>query len=247
MMVFSGLQKSDLVNYPSLIACTLWLKGCNLACPYCHNPLLTGKKIDDGETGVSEDEFFSFAEKRKAFLEGVVISGGEATLYEELPSFLHRVRERTDLKIKLDTNLTNPDMLSMLIGSGLLDCVAGDVKAPLDDYSTFLSNDRSSDCFAGEISGRIRKSLSLINSSSVSFELRTTCVKDILDENDFLRMRDDIVSAFSDRVPEWHLQLFRNDVTLFPDYKNAIGYSLDELERLARMLADDRIRVMSRG
>ncbi|HAL19067.1 MAG TPA: anaerobic ribonucleoside-triphosphate reductase activating protein, partial [Spirochaetaceae bacterium] len=59
-MRFSGLQKSDLINYPSLIACSLWLKGCNLACPYCHNPLLVGDVLRQGEGSIGEDEFFDF-------------------------------------------------------------------------------------------------------------------------------------------------------------------------------------------
>ena len=241
-MRFSGLQKSDLVNYPSLIACTLWLKGCNLVCPYCHNPLLVGDVLRQDEGSIGEDEFFDFVSKRKNFLEGIVISGGEATLYEELPSFLKRVREHTDLKIKLDTNLTRPLVLKDILEENLVDYVAADVKAPLDNYSAFVSANAT----PANVVEKIRESLAALDSHKIDFELRTTCVKKLLSADDFKRIKYDILSCVTNKGISWYLQQFRNNVTLSPSFKTAEGYSREELEDLAGALSDDRISVFVR-
>ena len=39
-MDIAGLQKNTLLDYPGKIACTVFLAGCNLRCPFCHNPSL---------------------------------------------------------------------------------------------------------------------------------------------------------------------------------------------------------------
>ncbi|HAL18165.1 MAG TPA: anaerobic ribonucleoside-triphosphate reductase activating protein, partial [Spirochaetaceae bacterium] len=220
----------------------LWLKGCNLACPYCHNPLLVGDVLRQGEGSIGEDEFFDFVSKRKNFLEGIVISGGEATLYEELPSFLKRVRECTDLKIKLDTNLTNPLMLGCILEEKLADYVAADVKAPLDNYSAFASTNS----ILLEISEKIRESLSVLDSYQIEFELRTTCVKNLLSIEDFYQMKHDIITCIPNRRITWYLQQFRNSVTLLPAFKTAKGYSYEELEHLTGILSNDRVSVFVR-
>ncbi len=40
-----GLQKTTLLDYPGKVAAVLFTPGCNLRCPYCHNPDLV-QKID---------------------------------------------------------------------------------------------------------------------------------------------------------------------------------------------------------
>ena len=80
-----GLQKMTLLDFPGKIACTVFLGGCNFRCPFCHNSeLFMGKPVKLME----DEEFFKFLQTRKGILDGVCVSGGEPTLYKDLPDFL---------------------------------------------------------------------------------------------------------------------------------------------------------------
>ena len=89
--MIGGLQKVTLLDFPGKVACTVFLTGCNLRCPYCHNPDLVLTK-DNGKY-ISEKEFFEFLLSRKGKLDGVCITGGEPTLYPNLTNLIRRIRE----------------------------------------------------------------------------------------------------------------------------------------------------------
>ena len=128
-MRISGLQKMTLLDYPGLVACTVFTGGCNLRCPFCHNASLVLPERAADET--DEAEVFRFLEKRQAMLDGVAVTGGEPLLHADLHDFLRRVRA-LGYRIKLDTNGTFPDRLRAVVEEGLVDRVAMDVKnAPL--------------------------------------------------------------------------------------------------------------------
>ena len=125
-MRIGGLQKLTLLDYPGKVACTVFLSGCNLRCPYCHNPgLVLPEQSERSE--IPEAEVLSFLERRKGKLDGVCITGGEPTLQPELPEFLEKLR-RLGYAVKLDTNGTNPAMLKALLQERVLDYVAMDIK-----------------------------------------------------------------------------------------------------------------------
>ena len=86
--MISGLQKMTLLDFPGKVACTVFLKGCNFRCPFCHNSHLFTEKA---ETIMENEEFFAFLKSRKGLLDGVCVSGGEPTLYEMLPDFLKEI------------------------------------------------------------------------------------------------------------------------------------------------------------
>ena len=116
-MQIKGLQKLTLLDYPGHIACTVFVGGCNLRCPFCHNGSLA---VDRAEPLMSIDDFLAFLDSRFGRLTGVCVSGGEPTLHKELPEFLRRIKSR-GFSVKLDTNGTNPDMLETLIADRLVD------------------------------------------------------------------------------------------------------------------------------
>ena len=111
-MRIGGLQKLTLLDYPGKVACTVFLSGCNLRCPYCHNPGLVLPEQSEGPE-IPEAEVLSFLERRKGKLDGVCITGGEPTLQPELPEFLEKLR-RLGYAVKLDTNGANPAMSAFL-------------------------------------------------------------------------------------------------------------------------------------
>ena len=53
----------------------------------------------------------------------MVIPGGEPTIHADLAVFLEKI-SLTSLKVKLDTNGSNPGVLGSLLESGLLNYVA---------------------------------------------------------------------------------------------------------------------------
>src|SRR3989339_1004840 len=108
-MIIAGLQKTTLIDYPGKIACTVFLAKCNFRCPFCQNKGLV-ENYDDLKT-IYEEELLDFLHRREKYLEGVVFSGGEPTLYKDLPDLLEKIKKETKLPIKLDTNGSNPEML----------------------------------------------------------------------------------------------------------------------------------------
>lgn len=131
-MRIAGIQKLTLLDYPGKVACTVFLSGCNLRCPYCHNPgLVLPERGNESEMPVAEVE--AFLARRKGTLDGVCVTGGELTLQPELPAFLEKLR-CLGFAIKLDTNGTNPEMLKALMHDGILDYVAMDIKNSPERY-----------------------------------------------------------------------------------------------------------------
>ena len=130
-MKICGLNKTTMLDYPGRLAATVFLGGCNFCCPFCHNGPLVIAPEKAGN--ISEQEILKFLEKRRGILEGVCITGGEPTIYKELPRFLLSVR-KLGYQIKLDTNGTNPGMVKELEREGLIDMVAMDIKAAPDNY-----------------------------------------------------------------------------------------------------------------
>lgn len=186
-MIISGLQKTTLLDYPEHVAATIFLGGCNFRCPFCHNmDIVELSKFLVPEENVgkyTQEDIFSFLKKRSGVLDGVCITGGEPTIYKELPNFIRSIKEIRNKEndrpflIKLDTNGTNPEMLKDLIENKLIDYIAMDIKSSIDTYKDVAGV--SSD----EIPNDVMKSVKIIMNSSIDYEFRTTIVKDYHDEN----------------------------------------------------------------
>ena len=160
--MIGGLQKVTLLDFPGKVACTVFLTGCNLRCPYCHNPDLVLTK-DNGKY-ISEKEFFEFLLSRKGKLDGVCITGGEPTLYPNLTNLILRIREMGFL-VKLDSNGTVPEILKPLLREKLLDYVAIDIKnAPA----------RYAETCGADVIEYVEKSVALLKNSNIDYEFRTT-------------------------------------------------------------------------
>ena len=123
-MQIQGLQKMTLLDYPSHVACTVFLSGCNFRCPFCHNSEL----LDPETPGIMDDaELLRFLESRKGILEGVAFTGGEPLMRKGLPELLATIKV-LGYPIKLDTNGAFPAALTAVVSAGLVDYVAMDIK-----------------------------------------------------------------------------------------------------------------------
>ncbi|MCR5301182.1 MAG: anaerobic ribonucleoside-triphosphate reductase activating protein [Lachnospiraceae bacterium] len=170
MLNIIGLQKTTLLDYPGHVAATVFLAGCNMRCPFCHNMNI----VTSQERGSYTDEdILKFLSKRSGVLDGVCITGGEPTLYDELPAFL-RLIKGMGLLTKLDTNGTNPKMLKFLIDECLVDYIAMDIKSSLSEYGKA--------CGVEDIKlAPIKESIDILIGGNCEYEFRTTAVKEFLD------------------------------------------------------------------
>ena len=168
-----GFIESSFVDWPGKVAAVLFLPGCNLRCPFCHNRdlVLTPQIFEDYPL----ETVISGLREYEGWLDGVVITGGEPTLHPGLPSLLEALRE-TGLPLRLDTNGTRPDVLNSLIAQGLIDAAAMDVKAPLDPARYNIAAGTPVDV---EL---VRKSTRLLAGSGLDVTFRTTVVPGLHDE-----------------------------------------------------------------
>ena len=204
-MNLAGLQKTSLIDYPGMVSCVVFLTGCNFTCPFCHNDELAR---GEWPSRISLDQFIEFLTPRRGLLDGVVISGGEPTLHPHLADLCRAVR-RLDLRIKLDTNGSRPDVLARLLDERLVDYVAMDIKTPIESYHPVLVQ--------RDITAHLRRSIELIMHASPDYEFRTTCVRPFVDEHRILDMARTIQGA-----RRYILQPFRPQKMLQPDFFETI-------------------------
>jgi len=168
----AGIEKNSFRDYPGRLAAVLFTPGCNLDCFYCHNRhLLGGQPWFDG---MPPRDALDWLARRRAFLEAVVISGGEPTLQPDLADFIRQVRA-LGYPVKLDTNGTRPHVLAALIEADLLDYVAMDVKAPQEKYEAF--------CGVPVDHSAINASIDLLLCGHIDYEFRTTAVPQLTEDD----------------------------------------------------------------
>jgi len=178
-MLIGGFQKLTLLDYPGKIASMVFTQGCLFRCPYCHNPELIFHK-ENGEY-ISEEEVLGYLEKKKNFLEGLVITGGEPTLHKGIGDFMRKVKA-LGLSVKLDTNGVRPDMVAGFIQEGIVDYIAMDLKHVWEKYNTIAKTKKEEDL------ENVQKTFTLLQTSGIPHEFRTTVLPGFHTEEDFCTM-----------------------------------------------------------
>ena len=229
-MKIGGLQRVSLNDYPGKICATVFTQGCNFRCPYCHNPEL----VDPGQYGpaIPDDEVLSFLDKRRGKLEAVTVTGGEPTLQKDLEKFLGELKNMQYL-LKVDTNGSNPDILSTLIDKQLVDYIAMDIKGPLKKYGRMVA--------ANVDVSRIRRSIQLITTSGIEYEFRTTVVRSQLDLGDLVSMAKIIKPA---RL--YVLQPFVARKTLDSAFLSETSFAPEEFSTIREVLEKNGLSVVVR-
>ena len=194
-MQISGLQKLTLLDYPGMVACTVFTGGCNLRCPFCHNAsLVLPERIAPGDT---QAEVLSFLKKRQGILEGVAITGGEPLIHDDIDDFLGQVKA-LGYKIKLDTNGSFPQRLKRIVGAGLVDRVAMDIKNAPAQYAKTIG-------VPGFSIEPIDESKNFLLEGKIDYEFRTTAVKGLHTAQGILEAARFIAGA-----REYYLQQFKD-------------------------------------
>ena len=173
-MEIQGLQKMTLLDYPGKVACTVFLGGCDLRCPFCHNSgLVLGPMPSELDSG----ELLAFLKKRVGLLDGVCITGGEPLLRQELPHLLGEIRA-LGYPVKLDTNGSHPERLRDMVEQELVSYVAMDIKNSPERYGETVG-------IPGLDLTPFRESVAFLLSGAVDYEFRTTVVREFHDQESF--------------------------------------------------------------
>ena len=231
-MVFAGMQKLSLLDYPGVVACTLFTLGCNFRCPWCHNAgLVLPEQFPEGTMDGSE--ILSFLKKRQGVLDGVAITGGEPLLHEELADFLPEVKA-LGYRVKLDTNGSFPERLVKLVERGLVDRVAMDVKNGPSRYGETIG-------LKGPVPAAVEKTKEFLLSGPVDYEFRTTVVRGFHTEESLLEAADWIQGA-----KVWYLQQFQDSGALI-NGEGLSAFTNEEMQHLLTILQKKLPAVKLRG
>ena len=236
-MLFCGLNKTTLLDYPGHLASTIFLGGCNFRCPYCQNKDLLLHPAD--YAAYTEEDIFDHLTKRKGILHGVCITGGEPTLNPDLPDFIRQIKDLGYL-IKLDTNGTNPAMVKGLYEQGLIDYVAMDIKADPEGYAKSAGLDTQNDSLLSKVQETVHFLMEETDRPDFDFEFRTTVVRELHNEKTFRNIADWIKGA-----PHYFLQSYQeSEGVLIPGFS---AYSEEELEGFVSLIKPKIPSVEIRG
>ncbi len=230
-----GLVKTSLIDYPGEVSAVLFTVGCNLRCPFCHNPELVHGAVPEDFLPLSD--VIAFLQRRSRLLGGVCITGGEPLIHTDLGEVVREISS-LGLKVKIDTNGTYPVRLVELKP----DFVALDVKTSPSKYGRLISDETQLqlDLFGaandepGGIWSEIQKTIDWILSSGVEHEFRTTVVPDLVTPADIEEISGILADSYSrhqgaNQRGSYTLSGFRAGRTLDPSFGGMAPYPEDVL------------------
>lgn len=235
-MEIKGFVGVSLSDWDGNVSSVIFLPSCNMRCPFCYNKGLVvhPEKMPTIEHGRIEN----YLETNRKWIDGVVITGGEPTLHADLPNLCERIK-KMGFRVKVDTNGTNPAMLSRLIGEQLVDYVALDVKAPLnvEKYS------KACGLSANQFIEKIKQTIQTLLNDAVQYEFRTTVVPTLHQMEDI-----DAICRAIRGCKKFALQAFKSEVEMInAEYQNIKPFSKREMESFLRAARSIIPNATSRG
>jgi pyruvate formate lyase activating enzyme len=214
-----GFIGVSLVDWDGKVSSVIFLPGCNLRCPFCYNTQLV---LHSSQMPTAPPEkIWNYLQKNRGWIDGVVITGGEPTIWEDLSTVCQKIKKMGFL-VKLDTNGTNPNMVRALVESGLVDYIALDVKAPF----TPKKYSKASGTNANAILAKIEQTIQTLLKGSVDYEFRTTLVPTMHKTGDIRAVCEKIKGC-----KKYALQNFRADTdTIEPSFQRLKPFSNAELD-----------------
>lgn len=226
-----GFFGVSLIEFPGYISSVIFLGGCNLRCPFCQNRdlVLKAEKVKD----LDFNELLETLKLRKELIEGVSITGGEPLAFKDLEKMIEEFKKLT-LKVKLDTNGTNPERLKSLVDSKRVDYVAMDIKTSFDRYDEA--------CGKKVDVSKIEKSIDILLGGKVDYEFRTTCVPALVTKREVL-----LISKRIEGARLYALQQFRNEYLLDPKWEKVSPYEPHQIKEFATIAQKYVKKVVIRG
>ena len=224
-----GWLKNSFIDFPGTVSTVLFFSGCNCRCSFCHNPLLVNRAVDQS---FRSDEVWDFLEARKGLIEGVVITGGEPTLYPELKRTIAEMK-KMGYRIKLDTNGLLPDIAE----SFHADYLAVDLKTSPSRYRDLCQ------ATFDDIGERLAHSIGMVKMMGENAEVRMTVAPGYIDAQairDLLPLVRGVKKVF--------LQPMEQSVELLdPVYMSITPVSKTEMHEVRDMLASEVGACVIRG
>lgn len=214
-MKFSGIQKTSLIDFPDRIATVLFTPGCNLRCPFCHNWRIV---LDPEPPFLNEETVLKILDSRKKYVDAVVVTGGEPTMYRNLPRFLKKLKEG-GFAVKLDTNGFFPQVFEECLLH--VDYVALDVKTSLEKYERLGAKDTTA----------FLKIVELLKNGDVEYEFRATVVPSFIDEEDIPKIGEIVRGG-----RRFVFQQFVPGDTLDKRFNTVKPYSSDVISHFAEIM-----------
>lgn len=230
-MGIKGFQGTSLLDFPGRISSLVFWGGCNLTCPFCHNPALVLNP--EAYPDLDPADLLATLAERKSFIDGVVISGGEPTLGRGLLPFLEEVKA-LGLAVKLDTNGLAPQIIAEIVDKQLVDYLAIDLKTTPERYPELHSGAVSPEALI--------ETVHLCTEVAVELEYRTTCVPGWVDEDVIIKLGELI-----DGAPLWALQQYHPEHALCEQAKEATPYSPEQIQSFAEIAGNYAQQVIVRG
>jgi pyruvate formate lyase activating enzyme len=224
-MKFSGLQKTSLLDYPDKVASILFTPGCNLRCPYCHNGEIA---TNPQPPFLQETAALEILEKRKKYIDAVVITGGEPCMHKELPKFLAKLKER-GFFVKLDTNGFYPEVLKECLNHA--DYIALDVKTSLEKYKQL----------GAQNTDNLQKSINILKTNNTPYEFRTTLVPELVTLQDINK-----IGEITKNSKTHALQQFIPENTLDKHYQTLQTYAPETIKEFTNTLSKYTDKVILR-
>jgi pyruvate formate lyase activating enzyme len=215
-----GFIETSFLDWKDHLSCVVFTGGCNFRCPFCHNSdlVLNHARMHD----ISEEQIRANLRKFKKWIDKVVITGGEPTLQKGLAPFAERLK-RDGYQVKLDTNGSHPEVVKELVKSGLVDCVAMDIKGPTRAYERWCGTNVDRD--------KIEESIDFIMEGHVDYEFRMTVVP-------FLHRESDVYEA-AERIRgarRFTIQAFVPRNTLNPAFAKVRPFSPDRMMKIRQQV-----------
>ncbi len=218
-MKIAGFEKNTLLDYPGKVASIIFTYGCNLRCPYCHNPELVIHPCLK-ENLYSEDYILDYLKHREGLIDALVITGGEPTLQSDLIPFIKRVKE-LGILVKLDTNGTLDDIVEDIMKQDIVDYWAMDIKYPSEYFKEYELDSKS-----------VKHTIKMIMNSGKEYEFRTTYVKGIHSIEDAKSIGKMIKGA-----KNYYIQNFRKGKTIDPKLNESNSFTEKELEEIKKIVS----------
>ncbi|NLI73720.1 MAG: anaerobic ribonucleoside-triphosphate reductase activating protein [Euryarchaeota archaeon] len=231
-MKIIGFIKTSLLDWDGHVVASIYLPGCNFRCPFCHNrdAVLNPDIYEE----IPWETIKEFIQEHNDFLDGVVITGGEPTIHEDLPDLICQIKA-LGVKVKLDTNGSNPSMLRDLIAADLIDYVAMDIKAPLNEKYDELTG------ISAPLED-IKQSIEILEESNIDREYRTTLAPILLKPSDI-----EAIAAYIGGTKKYAIQQFRPKCTLDPKLESATPMSKSQVKAIAENAKQYVRKVVIRG
>lgn len=172
-----GFVDLSTIDWHGHLTFMIFTSGCPFRCLYCQNagliPMDSGQEVD-------LEVIKQRIKGNLGLIDAVGFSGGEPSLQSKAVIEVLQWAKQIGLQTFLNTNGISPDLIKRLIDGKLISHIALSVVAPLrvEDYGRVMGRPD----LAGEAVENVRESIRICLNSKVTFEVRTTIVPGLIDD-----------------------------------------------------------------